>query len=154
VVDVQVSVDNHASIMTDIDRVLEELLAVTGGSRVTLRRPAHDDVFPITNEALAAGVPSIRGVATPQMGTQPVVLEVQQGRQVVQADCLAASAEPHFREMLELYGGLRAQIVTPVLRDAEVAAIVSLHQLGRSRQWTGAEVAAASRAAERVGDLL
>ena len=51
------------------------------------------------------------------MARQPVVLEVQQGRQVVQPDCLAASDEPHFREMLELYGGLRSQIVTPIVRE-------------------------------------
>ena len=36
--------------------------------------------------------------------------------------------------MLELYGGLRAQIVTPVVREGRVAAIVSLHQLGRTRR--------------------
>jgi len=82
------------------------------------------------------------------------VLEVQQGRQVVQEDCEAASAEPHFRAMLALYGGLRAQIVTPIVRDGRVAAIVSLHQLGRTRRWTEDEIAAASRAAEKVGELL
>ena len=42
------------------------------------------DVFPVTHEALADGTPSIKGVATPDMARQPVVLEVQQGRQVVQ----------------------------------------------------------------------
>jgi GAF domain-containing protein len=149
-----VSVDNHGSIMSEIDRVLDGLLVETGASRVTLRERAEDAVFPVTHEVLAPGTPSIRGVATPRMSSQPVVLEVQQGRQVVQTDCLAASAEPHFREMLELYGGLRAQIVTPVLRGGEVAAIVSLHQLGRPREWTETEVAAATRAAERVGELL
>jgi GAF domain-containing protein len=88
------------------------------------------------------------------MSRQPVVLEIQQGRQVVQDDCLAASAEPHFREMLELYGGMRAQIVTPVVRDGCVAAIVSLHQLGRTRTWSEDEVATARQTAERVGELL
>ena len=72
----------------------------------------------------------------------------------MQPDCLAASDEPHFREMLELYGGLRAQIVTPVVRDGRVAAIVSLHQLGRTRDWSEEEIDAASAAAERVGELL
>jgi GAF domain-containing protein len=56
--------------------------------------------------------------------------------------------------MLELYGGLRAQIVTPVVEDGRVAAIVSLHQLGRTRHWTEAEIATASEAARRVGALL
>jgi GAF domain-containing protein len=72
----------------------------------------------------------------------------------VQDDCLAAADEPHFRTMLELYGGLRAQIVTPIVRDGHVAAIVSLHQLGRTRRWSEREIEAARAAAERVGDLL
>jgi len=140
--------------MTEIDAILEELLAVTGASRVTLRRDVPGDVFPVTNEALADGTASIKGVATPKMARQPVVLEVQQGRQVVQDDCSAASGEPHFRAMLELYGGLRAQIVTPVVRDGRVVAIVSLHQLGRTRQWTADEIEAAGTAARRVGEAL
>jgi GAF domain-containing protein len=140
--------------MTEIDAILGELLAATGASRVTLRQDVAGDVFPVTNEALADGTPSIRGVATPDMARQPVVLEVQQGRQVVQDDCLAASEEAHFRAMLELYGGLRAQIVTPVVRGGRMVAIVSLHQLGRTRAWTAAEVEAARDTARRVEELL
>jgi GAF domain-containing protein len=140
--------------MTAIDGILGELLAATGASRVTLRQDVPGDVFPVTNEVLADGAPSIKGLATPDVARQPVVLEVQQGRQVVQDDCPAASAEPHFREMLELYGGLRAQIVTPVARDGRVAAIVSLHQLGRTRRWREAEVEAARETARQVGELL
>jgi len=140
--------------MDEIDAILERLVADTGASRATLREDVPGDVFPITHEALADGTAPIRGVATPDMARQPVVLEVQQGRQVVQDDTLAASDEPHFREMLELYGGLRAQIVTPIVRDGRVVAILSLHQLGRTRAWTGDEVATATSAAERIGALL
>jgi GAF domain-containing protein len=140
--------------MTEIDAILQGLLAATGASRVTLRQDVPGDVFPVTHEALADGTRSIKGLATPDMASQPVVLEVQQGRQVVQDDCLTASQAPHFRAMLELYGGLRAQIVTPVVRDGRVAAIVSLHQLGRARGWTEAEIGAAADAARRVGELL
>ena len=42
--------------------------------------------------------------------------------------------------MLTTYGGLAAQIVTPVVVDERVAAILSLHQLGTPRAWTDAEV--------------
>jgi GAF domain-containing protein len=140
--------------MTEIDAILEELLSTTRASRVTLRQDVPGDVFPVTHEVLARGAHPIKGVATPDMHRQPVVLEIQQGRQVVQDDCLAASSEPHFREMLELYGSMRAQIVTPVVRDGRVAAIVSLHQLGRTRQWSEDEIEAARQTAERVGELL
>jgi GAF domain-containing protein len=140
--------------MAEIDAILGELLTATGASRVTLRQDLPGEVFPVTHEVLANGAPPIKGVATPDMARQPVVLQVQQGRQVVQEDCEAASDEPHFREMLELYGGLRAQIVTPIVRNDRVAAIVSLHQLGRTRRWTEEDIAAASRTAEKVGELL
>ena len=140
--------------MTEIDAILGDLLAATGASRVTLRQDVPGDVFPVTHELLSEGTPSITGVATPDMARQPVVLEVQQGRQVVQDDCMAASSEPHFREMLELYGGLRAQIVTPIVLDGRVAAIVSLHQLGRTRHWNKEEIEAASDTTRRVGELL
>jgi GAF domain-containing protein len=140
--------------MAEIDAILGELLTATGASRVTLRQDLPGEVFPVTHEVLANGAPPIKGLATPDMARQPVVLQVQQGRQVVQEDCEAASDEPHFREMLELYGGLRAQIVTPIVRNDRVAAIVSLHQLGRTRRWTEEDIAAASRTAEKVGELL
>ncbi len=140
--------------MTEIDALLEELLAETGASRVTLRRDVPGDVFPVTHEVLAPGAPSIRDVETPNMSRQPVVLEVQKGRQVVQDDCLSAFDDPDFQQMLELYGGMRAQIVTPILRDGRLVAIVSLHQLGRARRWTEKEVAAATRAAQRIRALL
>jgi GAF domain-containing protein len=140
--------------MAEIDAILGELLAATGASRVTLRQDVPGDVFPVTNEVVSNGASPIKGVATPNMARQPVVLQVQQGKQVVQDDCLAASDEAHFRQMLELYGSLRAQIVTPIVRDGRVTAIVSLHQLGRTRHWTEDEIATASDAARRVGELL
>ena len=140
--------------MTEIDRILAELLAETRASRATLRQDVPGDIFPVTHEVLEAGVPPIRDVATPDMARQPVVVQVQHGHQVVQDDCLAASDEPIFLEMLELYGGMRAQIVTPVVRNGRVVAVVSLHQLGRERSWTEDEVERARRAAEQVGELL
>ena len=140
--------------MAEIDAILEDLRAKTGANRVTLRQDVPGDVFPVTHEVLSDGALPIKGVATPDMARQPVVLQVQEGKQVVQDDCRAASNEPHFRTMLELYGGLRAQIVTPVVRDGRVVAIVSVHQLERTRHWTDEEIDAARRAVERIGALL
>ena len=140
--------------MSEIDSILHDLLASTGASRATLREDRSGDVFPVTHEALADDAAPITGVATPDMARQPVVLQVQQGRQVVQDDCLASSEEPHFRAMLELYGGLRAQIVTPVVREGRVVAIVSVHQFERTRHWTVEEIGAASHAVERIEALL
>ena len=135
--------------------VLEHLRATTGASRVTLRRDVPDGApFPVVEEALAPGVSSLRGESSVHLPTQPVVLEVQQGRQVVQDDCATAYDDAAFQAMLSAYGGLAAQIVTPVLRDGRLEAILSLHQLGAPRRWTEDDVAAVTRAAERIGELL
>lgn len=141
--------------MTEIEAVLEELRAATGASRVTLRQDVPGDyAFPVTHEALAPGAPSLREERTVDLRTQPVVLELERGRQVVQDDCRAAFADPAFQRMLATYGGLAAQIVTPIFRDGRLVAIVSLHQLGEPRRWTEGEIELAARTAERVGELL
>jgi len=139
----------------EIDAVLQGLLARTGASRVTLRQEAPDGyAFPVTHEALAAGVRSLREERTVDLRTQPVAIEVGAGRQVVQNDCATAYDDPAFHRMREAYGGLGAQIVTPVARDGAVRAIVSLHQLGAPRTWTDEEVDACRAAAARVAELL
>jgi GAF domain-containing protein len=56
--------------------------------------------------------------------------------------------------MLETYGGLAAQVVTPIFVDGRLRAILSLHQLRTPRRWTQEEIDLASDAAERVRGLL
>lgn len=143
------------AVTNEINGVLQDLLGQTGASRVTLREDVPGEyVFPVTREALSPGVPSLRKERTVDLKTQPVVALLRDGQQVVQDDSRAAFDDPAFQTMLDTYGGLAAQIVTPVLRDDRLVAIVSLHQLGSPRRWTADEVAAASLAAQRVGELL
>ena len=140
--------------MPALEDVLRDLLESTRASRVTLRRDLPGEPFPVVEEVLAPDVGSIREETSVHLPTQPVVLEILRGRQVVQDDSATAFDDPAYRRMLEVYGGLAAQIVTPVVRDGTVEAIVSVHQLGTPRRWTDGEVAAATRAAERVRELL
>ena len=138
-----------------IDAILEELLRTLAASRVTLRQDVPGDyAFPVTHESLASGVSSLANERTVDLRSQPVVRELLQGRQVVQPDCATASSDPAFQRMRETYGGLAAQIVTPVLVGDRLAAILSLHQLGLARAWTDEEVGACTDAATRVGALL
>jgi len=135
--------------------LLERLLAETGASRVTLRRDLPGDYpFAVVEEALAPGVASLRDERTVHLPTQPVVLEIMKGNQVVQDDSRAAFDDPAYQRMLEVYGGMAAQIVTPIVVDGEVRAIISLHQLGASRAWTDAEIGLATETAARVKELL
>jgi GAF domain-containing protein len=139
----------------DIDAILADLLARTGASRVTLRQNLPGDyAFPVTHEALAPGVGSLRDEHTVDLRTQPVALEVAAGRQVVQDDCAAAYDDPAFHRMREVYGGLAAQIVTPVTREGTIVGIVSLHQLGAPRDWSAAEIALCDEIVERLRPLL
>ena len=141
--------------MNGIEDILEELLTATGASRVTLRQDLPGDyAFPVTHEALADGVESLRAERTVDLRTQPVVLELQTGRQVVQDDCRAAYEDPAFQRMLDAYGGLAAQIVTPVFEGGRLKAVVSVHQLGRPRAWTAEDAATALKAAGKVAELL
>ena len=141
--------------MPTLEDVLRDLLEATRASRVTLRRDLPGEfAFPVVAEVLAPGVGSLREERSVHLPSQPVVLEMLRGRQVVQDDAAAAYDDPAFQRMLDVYGGLAAQIVTPVVRDGTLDAIVSVHQLGAPRRWTDDEIAAAARAAERVSELL
>ena len=124
--------------MGEIDDVLQELLgahrreprdAAPGRARATTRSRSRT-----RRSRPASG--SLREERTVDLRNQPVALEVAAGRQVVQDDCATAYDDPAFHRMRETYGGLAAQIVTPVLADGRVEGIVSLHQLGSPRQWT------------------
>jgi GAF domain-containing protein len=138
-----------------VDGLLQRLLNKTGASRVTLRQDISGGyAFPVTHEALAEGAFSLVSERTVDLRAQPVVLELQQGKQVVQDDCRVAYDDPAFQRMLETYGGLAAQIVTPLFREGRLIAIVSVHQLGEPRVWTDAETAAARRAVEQLEPLL
>lgn len=141
--------------MSTLDAVVERLLARTKASRVTLRQDLPGEyAFPVTHEALAPGAASLMEERTVDLRTQPVVAELSRGRQVVQDDCRVAYDDAAFHRMRHAYGGLAAQIVTPVLRNEQLVAIVSVHELGEPRAWTREEVAAATLAAEEVERLL
>jgi GAF domain-containing protein len=135
---------------------LARLLEGSGASRVTLRRDVPGDrYFPVTDEALAPGVPSLRDEQTVDLRTQPVVRELREtGRQVVQDDCRALPAGSEFERMLDAFGDLGAQIVTPVLVEGRLAAILSLHQLGGPRRWTERETGLAAETARELAALL
>jgi GAF domain-containing protein len=141
--------------VTEVQSILQALLAETGASRVTLRRGVSDGyVFPVTDEALAPGVASLKEERTVDLRAQPVAREVQQRGQVVQDDCRTANDDPAFQQMLATYGGLAAQIVTAVVAEEGVAAIVSVHELGSPRRWSEDEADACRRAAARLAKLL
>ena len=124
--------------------------------RCTLRQNVNAAyAFPVTHESRGEGVRSLRGDFTIIQSGQPVIEKLLKDRtQVVQNDTRGASTEPLFHVMLEHYGDLRAQIVTPLFREDSLAAVLSIHSLQELRRWTPEETALGRSAAHLLGLLI
>ncbi len=140
------------------EQVQAELAAIAAElnvQRATLRLQSPDSVFPIAYEHCTPGTQSIRDTPRLDMSRQPVVLKMQAGAsQVVENDCAIATDDAGYHEMREMFGGMRAQIVT-ANRDADgaIVGLLSVHDLVASRTWTDAETARARTAADRLHEL-
>ena len=137
--------------------IIDDLLEQTGASRCTLRQDvpgAH--AYPVTHEALAPGVHSLKELWSVDQAKQPVVLHLLGGgSQVVQRDSRREFPDdPEFHGMRKAYGGLAAQIVTPVVIGESVVGIISLHQLEAPREWAEDDARLCSTAASDAAALI
>lgn len=141
-----------AAVQAILDRLREALCA----QRCTLRQnllAAY--AFPVAYESRAEGVGPLYGDFTIVQTGQPVIEKLlAERRQVVQNDTRSASSDPAFLTMLEHYGGLRAQVVTPIFGSAGLQAVLSVHDLTGPRSWTAGETALAQTAANLIEQLL
>jgi maleate isomerase len=138
-----------------LEAIVERLRQTVGVDRCTLRLDVRGDYFPVVHESRSAGTGTLIGDRTVSLQGQPVVEAILAGaEQVVQPDCPSASDDPAFQAMLVHYGGLGAQIVTPVRDGDALLGIISLHHLGGPREWSAGELAAARAGAELVGRLM
>jgi GAF domain-containing protein len=139
-----------------IQGVLDLLREQMRAQRCTLRQDVLDEyAFPVTHESCAAGIRRLYGDFTiTQLGSPVIEILLNERRQVVQDDTHAASSDPEFRAMLEHYGGMRAQIVTPLLSGDSLIGVLSVHYLDGTRDWTSEEAALASDAAHVLATLL
>lgn len=125
-----------------LDAVVAALREQVGVDRCTLRLEVEGEYFPVVHESLSAGTGTLIGDRKVSLQGQPVVEAILAGaEQVVQPDCAAASDDPAFQAMLGHYGGMGAQIVTPVRHGTELLGIISLHHLGGPREWSERELA-------------
>ena len=131
---------------------LRESVAV---DRCTLRLEVEGEYFPVVHEARTPNARTLIGDRELSLQGQPVVEEILSGaEQVVQPDCAGAFTDPAFQRMLEHYGGLGAQIVTPVREGGRLLGIISLHHLGGTREWAERELSLARNGAHLVARLL
>lgn len=138
-----------------LDAIVAVLREIFDVQRCTLRLEVEGDFFPVLHEACTPPAHSLIGDRRVALPGQPVVEVLLGGAdQVVQPDTRAASNDPAFLRMLDLYDGIGAQIVTAVRRDGRLLGMISLHQLGGPRSWTAEEAALAREAAELVAQLI
>ena len=94
-----------------LDAIVAVLREAFDVPRCTLRLDVEGDVFPVLHEACTPPAHSLIGDRRVALPGQPVVEALLGGAdQVVQPDTRAASSDPAFLAMLELYGGMGAQI--------------------------------------------
>jgi GAF domain-containing protein len=138
-----------------LDRLVAEMRERVGVERCTLRLDVEGDYFPVVYESRLDDVRTLIGDQEVSLRGQPVVAAILGGiEQVIQSDSDAASDDPAFRRMLVSYGGMGAQIVTPVRAGDRLLGIISLHHLGGPREWSEREMALPRAGAELVARLV
>lgn len=138
-----------------LDTVVAQLRERVGVDRCTLRLEVLGEYFPVVHEARTPNAGTLIGDREVSLQGQPVVEAILSGvEQVVQTDSAGASSDAAFQRMLRHYGGLGAQIVTPVREGDRLLGIISLHHLGGTREWTPGELALAGDGAALVARLV
>jgi GAF domain-containing protein len=138
-----------------LDALVAALREQVGVDRCTLRLEVEGEYFPVVHEALSTGTGSLIGDRKVSLQGQPVVEAILAGaEQVVQPDTAVASDDPAFQAMLAHYGGMGAQIVTPVREGTTLLGIISLHHLGSPREWSERELALPRAGADLVRRLV
>jgi GAF domain-containing protein len=138
-----------------LEAIISSVRAQVGVDRCTLRLDVPGEYFPVVYESRTSDARTLIGDREVSLQGQPVVEAILSGvDQVVQPNTTTASEDPAFRAMLRHYGGLGAQIVTPVRDHGSLLGIISLHHLGGPREWSKAEKDAAFDAVELVRRLV
>lgn len=136
-----------------LQALVEETLAATQASRVTLRVDTPGAVFPVVAEACGEGVRSIREATEIDLRAAATFQWLsREQRTLVQRDCLRDDPIAP-QALIDLYG-VRAQILAPLVRHGRLVGIVSVHHAATPRVWAASEIAAAESAAHRALSLL
>jgi maleate isomerase len=135
------------------ERILEDLRDATVASRVTLRLDTPGHVFPVVGEALAPGIRSIRDATEIDLRAATTFQYLERElKPLIQNDCTQGS-HPAPAELIEFYG-VKAQMLSPVVRDDRLAGIVSVHYAPATRRWSATDIAALEDAVARIQTLL
>ncbi|WP_329124279.1 GAF domain-containing protein [Streptomyces sp. NBC_01353] len=142
------------SLRTRLQQVLGELREAIGADRTTLRLdlPGHGLHVDLTAaEALGAGVRSIRRDASLDQRRLNTVEWLERHRVPLVQPRFVGDPRPP-QALIDVYG-VRAQLLSPVVRDTEMTGWISAHSLAE-RPWSAADQAVMTTAIDRVHHLL
>jgi maleate isomerase len=144
-----------AVLRATFETMLISLLAATGASRATLRLDdvtlgLHSD--DVVAEALAPGEESMRGAGGINHRAAETAQWLERHRTLlVQNDFDSGPVAP---EKLRGHFRVKAQMLAPVIRDGRLDGWVSIHDAKAKRDWSDADKAAITEAAQAVIDEL
>lgn len=142
--------------LDSLESLLAELRDAMKADRTTIRFDLprmnfdSDDVYA---ESVAQGVPPLKLDSSLNQRSLATVQWLERNRDVlVQEDCVNAEFPPP-QALMSVYG-VSAQMLAPLVRQQKLEGWVSVHQIGRVRQWTAEEVAALRNYARRAQAIL
>jgi GAF domain-containing protein len=144
----------------DVNRSLgelaEQLLRATRASRVTVRAAlvAGEPGTALLAEALAPGIESMADAPQAGIAEAPTYVYLRSKRiPLVQDDCSQAPLPP---AMLTQRYHVGAQMLGPLLdpNGQDLIGTVSVHQVGHTRSWSGADRAALEETVAAVAEIL
>jgi GAF domain-containing protein len=131
----------------------ERVLAEVGGSRSTVRLFQRDGSVVLAGEALAPGIPSMKDSAPFSLTSAGTYQHLSRARGLlVQEDCRTAKPAPP--PELITHHNVLAQVVGAVISDdGQMVATLAVHQVGSTRRWTPAEIAAVERGVRDLEEI-
>jgi maleate isomerase len=137
----------------DLTEILRELIRDTAASRATVRLDVVGMSFPVVAEFCDPSQPGVRPIAglndIDQRKAKTVQHLMTTLRPLIQEDLGTAEIAPP-AALLNQYGA-RAQMLSPLVRNSALLGYISVHQSGRPRVWTDADIEALRRATAQVG---
>ena len=133
--------------------LVDSLLHDTNASRTTVRLCRDDGNAELVAEALSPGIASMFGGPITNLSEAPTYQYLLKHHQLlIQNDCRNEGPTPP-ETLIKVYR-VFAQMLAPVVVGGAMVATVSVHQVGSTRQWTSADIAALARAREQLEQAL
>ncbi|MCU1530090.1 MAG: hypothetical protein JWP75_3853 [Frondihabitans sp.] len=140
--------------MVTLQTVADTLRASTNASRVTVRAPRHpgEPGTTLLAESLAPGVASMADAPQTGIAAAPTYTYLRTKRvPLLQDDCREDPLPP---AMLTDTFHVGAQMLGPLLAGDDLIGTVSVHEVGRTRHWTEADLATLETAVVAVEGLI